>query len=310
MSLEISVVIPVFNSEKSLVELYERLTKVLSETIESYEIILVDDGSRDSSFEKIKTLREGDKRVKIIRLSKNFGQHNAIICGMNYSKGEYIVTMDDDLQNPPEEIPKIYETIKRTGSDAVIGRQVKKEHSLLKNFGSYLISKTYKTTFNLPEFIKMSNFRILKKNLVEKINMNKNPHPVIGALMFMNSSKIINIDIEHKKRIYGKSNYKLSNSIRLTLDILVNYSTIPLKFISIIGLLCCAASSIWGLLILARKLLGQITVPGWSTIIIAILFFSGLNMLVFGIIGEYLARMIRELSRYPQYVIGEMDICE
>lgn len=126
--------------------------------------------------------------------------------------------------------------------------------------------------------------------------------------MLMYSSNIINIDIEHHKRKHGKSNYNLVNAFKLALDLFINYSTIPLKFVSMIGFLCCTISLLGGFSILIKKLLGLISIPGWSTIILVILFFSGLNMLVFGIIGEYLARIIREMSHYPQYVINEIDI--
>lgn len=308
MQKELSVVIPVYNSEKNLDELYERLTKVLSQITDSYEIILVDDYSRDNSYKKMKELREKDALVKIIQLSKNFGQHNAIMCGLQYAGGKYNIIMDDDLQNPPEEIPKLYYTSKETNSDAVIGRYIKKEHSLLRNLGSYFISLSYKKIFKNKKLLRMSNFKILKRELAEKVISNKNPNPVLGALMFMCSSNIINIDIEHHKRKYGKSNYNLANGFKLAFDLLINYSTIPLKFVSMLGSLCCTISLLWGLTIFIRKLQGFITIPGWSTIIIVILFFSGLNMLVFGIIGEYLARFSRELSHYPQYVIHEIDI--
>ncbi|EPY07901.1 family 2 glycosyl transferase [Paenibacillus alvei TS-15] len=304
----ISVVIPVYNSEESLNQLYDRLTNVLIR-YNDYEIILIDDNSHDSSYEIMKQLRLLDHRVHIIRHMRNFGQHNAIMCGLNYAQGDYIVTMDDDLQNPPEEIPNLLSKIQE-GFDVVIGKPFEKKHAAYRNFGSYLIGKSFEKIFRKPVDLKMSSFRIISKRIVEQLVLYKGPNPMIDALILSNTLNIVNKDVRHDEREFGKSNYSIRKSISLAMDLLVNYSTIPLKFISSSGFLF----ALIGLFIATYAFLGKIfsfvNIAGWASIVSLISFFSGIIMISFGITGEYLIRIIGQTSQQRQFIIRESSYLE
>ncbi|GGG01079.1 glycosyl transferase [Paenibacillus albidus] len=307
--MDLSIIIPVYNSYEGLQELYARLTKVLNSSNISYEIILVDDCSSDRSYEKMEELNSKDKRVKIIQLMRNFGQHNAIICGFNFSNGDFIITMDDDLQNPPEEIPNLLNEIKK-GYDCVVGNPVIKKHARYRNFGSYIIGKSYEKIFSKPAHIKMSSFRILSRALVNSVIAYNTENPMIDALILKNTNNISNIEVQHDFRKYGESNYSLKKSYKLAMDMLVNYSTLPLQFISWIGFLFSGIGALIVIYVLVGKLSGWISAVGWSSIIALICIFSGLILISFGIVGEYLIRIIGQVSYSQQYAVRRSSFQE
>lgn len=304
MSVELSIVIPVYKSEESLEELHSRLTAVLSKLTKAYEIILVNDCSPDNSLSKIKELNQKDERVKFISLMRNFGQHNAILCGFNYALGKYVVTMDDDLQNPPEEIPKLLDKIKE-GHDVVIGRPQVKQHAVYRNLGSKLIGKSFEKIFNKPKQISMSSFRILTKSLVQAIIAVRTPNPMIDALILGNTLNIANVDVQHHVRKHGGTNYALSRSVKLAFNLLVNYSTLPLQFISMNGFVMALLGLASGIYVIIGKLLGTVQIAGWASTVALLSIFSGLILMSFGVVGEYLIRIIGEVAHFRQYVIRE-----
>jgi len=220
VSVFISVVVPVYNSKKSLEELYLRLTRVLSKISNDFEIILVDDFSQDGSYGIMQNLRSQDLRVKIIRLGANFGQHNATFCGFNYCKGDYIVTIDDDLQNPPEEILRLLEKIKE-GYDVVFGIPQEKQHAVYRNWGSALIDQCLNILFHKPRNIKSSSYRILRREVVDKIISQPGCNIYLAALILQNTLNIANVAVKHDKRKYGESSYNLKKSIQLATRLLI-----------------------------------------------------------------------------------------
>ncbi len=227
----ISVVIPVFNSETSLEELYRRLRDVLTSSCDDFEIIMVDDCSRDQSFQVMQNLRAMDQRVKVIRLARNSGQHNATLCGFKYCRGDYIVTLDDDLQHPPEEIPVLLAKM-AAGYDVVFGIPQVKQHHLIRNWGTLLIDKCISIIFPQHSDIKRSSFRLLDRKLIDRI-LNQPRYPIyMAALILINSLKPGNVEVRHENRKYGKSNYSLGTTINMTIILLVGYSTLPLQLIS------------------------------------------------------------------------------
>ena len=232
---KISVIIPVYNSRKSLGELHSRIIKVLKKICSSYEIIMVDDGSKDGSFPRMKDIRLKDTNVKIIKLIKNFGQHNAVICGFNYIKGDYIIIIDDDLQNPPEEIPKLLDEIAK-GYDVVMGIPEKREHNFFRNIGSITIMKLCNSILGYPKDIRQSNFRIIRKKVIDNIIKIKSSYPFLPAYIaqVVPASKITNVMIKHDKRKYGSSNYSIRLLLKLSFNQLINYSAHTLMINSII----------------------------------------------------------------------------
>lgn len=304
MIVDISFVIPVYNSEESLNHLYERILKIMNANNFSFEIILINDNSKDNSLNVMKSLNQQDPRVKIISLMRNFGQHNAIMCGFNHAAGDYIITMDDDLQNPPEEIPKLLAKIQE-GYDVVIGKSVEKKHAAYRNLGSYLIGKSFEKIFNKPKFLKMSSFRIMHRSVVQNIIQSKTPNPMIDALILSNTLNIINVEVKHDERKFGNSGYSISKSIKLAFDLLINYSTIPLRFITYNGFFFAIIGLMIAIYVVIGKIFGTISISGWASIIALISIFSGLTLMSFGIVGEYLARIIGEVSSFKQYIVKE-----
>lgn len=302
---DFSVVIPVFNSEKSLTELFERLKRVFNSMNNTFEVIFVNDCSKDNSYEVLKNIYEKNQDVIVIDLMKNYGQQNALMCGFNYCNGKYIITIDDDLQNPPEEIPKLYQKIIE-GYDAVLGTYHSKQHNPYKNIGSYVIRKLNNKIFSTEDKIKFSSFRIVKKSIIDEIKFMRTPFPYISGMILSVTSSIANVEIDHFPRKYGKSNYNFKKLINLSFNLLINYSSIPLRFIGTLGLIISVLSFSLGCIYILRKLFLGTPPAGWTTIVVLISFYNAILLIIFFILGEYISRILRELSNYRQFTIREV----
>jgi len=302
-----SVVIPVYNSESSLEELSKRIDKVFEGIKSTYEILFVDDSSVDNSWQILKALREKNKSIKIIRLMKNFGQHNALMCGFYHVSGTYIITMDDDLQNPPEEIPKLIDEINK-GYDLVIGAPDIKQDKLFKKAGSFLIHYMTAKIFNKPKDIKLSSFRIMTRTLADEIKALKTPHPYISGMLLSLTRNIGNVTVKHEKRKYGRSTYTLQKLIKLTFNLIINYTSIPLRLLTSFGIIISIVSFCMGLFFILQKLLNKSIIPGWTSVVVLLSFFNGLLLAILSIMGEYLARIISEVSNRQQFVIREKHL--
>ncbi len=222
MSVLFSVVIPVYNGENSLEELYLQIKLSLEKITDQFEIILVDDSSQDKSYSKIVELSRRDKRIKGIKLVQNFGQQNALICGFNYVNGVYIVTMDDDLQHDPENIINLYQKIKE-GYDAVYAVPKDREYSFYRKMGSKLTNYLFDLITNKSHSTRVSSFRIIKKELVDKIRTEKTSFVYISAVLLKYTDKIANIYVSHSERKYGDSNYNIFKLSRLFLKLYIYY---------------------------------------------------------------------------------------
>ncbi|MCD4739558.1 glycosyltransferase family 2 protein [archaeon] len=301
--LEYSVIIPVYNAEKSLEELHERLVKFFNGKKLTYEIILVDDRGTDNSWKIMKELAAKNKNVKAIRLSKNYGQHGALMCGLNHTTGERVVTMDDDLQHPPEEIEKLIKAMDETDADIVMGKAKQKKHSFMKNIGSAILNWLYKIILHKPKNVKVGTFCIIKKNVVKGMIENKTPTPLLNALMLSNTTNVINTEFNHEERKYGNSKYSFLKHLDVFYSLVINYSTIPLRIVTLLGLL----SSIIGIVyVLANSFLAKAGVPGWASTTISIFLFGGMTLFSLGIIGEYISRILQEVSHREQYRIDKI----
>lgn len=223
MQASLSVVVPVYNSEGSLEHFYSVLTGELNKVCDDYEIILVDDGSIDDSYDQMKKLHALDSRVKIISLEGNFGQQNALMCGFHYSRGEYIITLDDDLQHPPDQIHKLLNKIDE-GYDVVYGIPITKQHSSYRKIGSKMTNYLFNKLCLKPKDIKISSFRIIRKNIVSEIIKNKTSFVYISAITFKNTVNISNVEVNHNLREYGKSNYNFYKLLKLFMKLYLYYS--------------------------------------------------------------------------------------
>lgn len=234
LTKSMTVVIPVFNSEETLEELYSRLSLVLTQCTENYTIIFVDDGSTDHSYCKMCALNALDNRVKAIKLKKNFGQQNAIMCGLHYAQGDYTVIMDDDLQNPPEEIKKLLSKIEE-GNDLVYGiteQKLKIMTTFDRFLGTIMRDLLFRVLFKIPKAMKVSSFRILRKGLVEKIIQDKTTFVYISAIIFYKKYKVKveNVPVAHAQSFNGHSRYTFIKLITLYLNIFLNYSSFFSRF--------------------------------------------------------------------------------
>lgn len=297
----ISVVVPVYNSAATLHALVERVGAVLLAEGMNYEIILVNDGSRDDSWRVLEDLQRADPaHIVAIDLMRNFGQHNALMCALTEARREFIVTIDDDLQNPPEEIPKLLSAIRASGDDLVYGRYEEKRHGGFRNFGSALTQWFYRRVFSRANGV--SAFRILRHELARCVISYDLNYTYLDGLFAWNTNRISEILVRHDARSSGASGYSVARLLLLAINLFTNFSLAPLQIVSVAGLLTALTGFAGGAYFLAQRLLNNIEVPGFASVIIAVLMLGGVQMLSIGIMGEYLGRLHINVNRKPQYV--------
>lgn len=227
ISDKLSIVIPVYNAENSLSELYSNLVKLLAGIKLDFEIIFIDDYSLDKSYLKIKEIAENDSRVKVIKLARNFGQQNAILCGFNYTDGDYVVTMDDDLQHKAKDIKKLYEKIQE-GYDIVYAVPQNREYGIYRKLGSKLTNILFNIISSKPADIRVSSYRIITRNLVDKIVKDKRSFIYISALVLKHTDNIANINVSHYNRKHGESNYNFLKLLKLFLNLYIYYGNLSI----------------------------------------------------------------------------------
>lgn len=305
-----SVVVPVYNSEHTLTELYTRLEKVFRENVRCpFELILVDDGSKDHSFEIMTQLREKDPRVKIIQMARNFGQHPALLCGFSHAKGDFIITMDDDLQHPPEEIPKLINVMdERQDVDVIIASYEGRKHNLIRRLGTKVSVWATSRMLGKDPNLQITSFRLIRRFLVDAILQTNTYQPQIGNLLVQTSNRIINVPVHHAARAYGKSGYSFR---RLAHDLIYDitaHSAFPLIVVRDLGILSFLVSMLLGLFYLIRYFACGTSVEGWTSLMLVLLAFFGITLLSIGIMGIYLMNILNESKKLPHYVIRQKDV--
>jgi len=312
VTVKFSVISPIYNEEENIQELYSRLTAVLENLCAaegtsplSYEIILVDDGSTDNSWHLIKALHSNDPRVKGISFSRNFGHHIAITAGLDNSKGEAVILLDGDLQDPPEEIPKLYGEFKK-GKDLVYGIRQSRQDSMIKKITSSLfwwILKRF-SGVDIPEGQTM--LRIMSKRLVDVLKEMKEQARFIHGMMAWAGFAVSTIEVQHGRRLKGKSKYNIPKMFRLAFHAVTSFSTVPLRLATYTGFLSALISIMVGGYFIYRKLFYNIPVLGYASIIVSIFFVGGVQLVVLGIFGEYIGRIYQEAQRRPLYVLKDI----
>jgi glycosyltransferase involved in cell wall biosynthesis len=300
---EFSVVIPLYNEEENIRELFARLCPVL-EKMGTFEIILVDDGSRDGSWRLIRELHERDKRVKGISFSRNFGHHIAITAGLDHAAGKAVILMDGDLQDPPEEIPKLWERL-RSGYDLVYGIRKEKKDSLAKRFTSWcfwwLISRL--SGIAIPR--NQTLLRIFDRKVLEALNGMRERARFIHGMIAWTGFRISLQEVEHSPRARGVSKYNVIKLFRLAFNAITSFSTFPLRLATYLGLFSSGVGLFYAFYFLYKKIFLGIPVLGYASIIVAVLFVGGVQLLILGIIGEYLGRVYQEVQARPIYILRE-----
>lgn len=301
----ISAIIPVFNSERSLGLLQERLSKVLEEHFDQFEVIFVNDGSRDSSWDSIRKLTEADRHVKGINLMRNYGQHNALLAGIRAAHHELIVTIDDDLQHPPEEIPKLLEKLDE-GYDVVYGSTREEKHSFSRNIASQMTKLAFQSIMKVKVARKISAFRVFQTSLRNAFENYHAPHPSIDVLLSWATTRFSFVEVEHEDRKIGESNYTFLKLVSHALAMATGYSTVPLRIASFLGLGFTVFGIFILIYILTKYLIYGSPVAGFPFLASTIAVFSGVQLFALGIIGEYIARMFTRMMDKPTYIIREV----
>lgn len=305
-----SIVVPVYNSEHTLKELYSRIKAVFeNEVREEFELILVDDSSRDNSYSLMKELRRSDSRVRIVQMAKNFGQHPALLCGFSFAKGDFIITMDDDLQHPPEEIPKLIRVMnERPDVDVIIAKYHNRHHNLIRKIGTRIsVYATSKMLKKDPD-LEITSFRLIRRFIVDAILKMDVHLPQIGNLLVQTSNRIINVDVRHDPRKYGKSGYSYARLAHDLFHDIISNSAFPLLVVRDIGIISFLVSICLGLFYLIKFLCFGSSVEGWTTLVILITAYSGLLLLSIGIVGQYLINILEEARKMPNYTIRDKDV--
>lgn len=301
----VSVVIPCYNSERSIREVVE-LTMGEFEKIDGYEVefILVNDNSRDRTFEQISALADQYEQVQGISLMRNFGQHNALMCAMNYTHGDLILGMDDDMQTHPSQIRKLLEK-QQEGYDIVYGVYEKSTNSAGKNLTSWFNKVSSRMLLGRPKDIQSSNFWLITDKVRSEVIKYRNYNPYVDGLFFRTSHNIGNVTIQHHKREYGSSNYTFRKMVKLWMAYW-NYSVLPLRVASVLGSVTALMGFIAAIVTIVHKLMDPTTTVGWASTLSIMLIFFGFTLLVLGIIGEYIGEIVLSINNTPQYVIREM----
>ncbi len=301
----VSVVIPCYNSEKTIRTVVE-MTMAEFENFEGYEVefVLVNDNSRDDTFGQIRALADDYPSVHGICLMRNFGQHNALMCAMNYTHGDLIMGMDDDLQTHPSQIGKLLEKQKE-GYDLVYGIYEKSENSTGKNMTSWFNKVSSRMLLGRPKDIRSSNFWLITDKVRREVIKYRNYNPYVDGLFFRTTHNIGNVVILHHKREFGSSNYTLAKMMKLWMAYW-NYSVLPLRVASVLGAVTSLIGFLAAIFTVAHKLIDPSTTVGWSSTLSIMLIFFGFTLLVLGIIGEYIGEIVLSINSTPQFVIRDM----
>lgn len=302
--MDLSVIIPVYNSESSIGPLLARLHTALTGIV--YEVVLVNDGSSDRSEEICTYLAEQHPEVKFISLRRNFGEFNAVMCGLNHAQGAYCVMIDDDFQNPPEEILKLIETAKAGNYSVVYTYYEKKEHSRFRNYGSKLVNWVTSYLLNKPKDLYLSSFKLISQGVVQEIILYEGPYPYIDGLIFRVTKNIGTVKVSHQKREEGRSNYTFRKLVSLFLNILFCYSALPIRLFMPIGLGLVGLGALLLMILFGQWVIGPEDPKGWQVVTATLLFIGGIQCTLLSVLGEYIGKSFMAQSGQPQYVIKKI----
>jgi glycosyltransferase involved in cell wall biosynthesis len=298
----VSIIVPVYRSEKTLVELHRRLVATLERAGLTFEILLVDDCGGDGSWNVIEALARNDDRVRGIRLTRNFGQHAATICGISYSRGEWIVTLDDDLEQPPEAIPDLYRKA-HEGYALVYGTYGQRSHSWWRNFTSGVARRMFNRA--IPGLNReYTSFRVVERRIALALTDFDSPFPFVDGYLSWLTNTYATVEVDHAQRAHGRSNYNFRRLLTHSINIFVTFSDLPLKLATWIGVVSFCVGMGWLAVILVSSLIGGITVSGYASVMAGIILFGGIQLLILGIFGEYIGRINFKSSRKPLFLIA------
>lgn len=305
--MKCSIVIPVYNSAKILPELLKQLNTEIERLglMGDSELILVNDASPDNSWKVLQSLTKQYPNLKAVNLAKNFGQHNAIMAGLRFASGDFVILMDDDLQHSPAYIGKLIEALDE--DDVCFVRFEKRQHAGWKLAGSNFNNLLASHLVDKPKDLYLSSFKAFRKHINNAITQYEGPYPYIDGLILRSTNRVQVIDAIHHERFSGQGNYNLKRSVSLLLKMATGFSVAPLRLAILIGVTLGLLSLLTVIYVIVEKLMNPAVQPGWTSIVAIILAVSGVQMLFLGLIGEYMGRLYLNSNKKPQYVIREFS---
>jgi undecaprenyl-phosphate 4-deoxy-4-formamido-L-arabinose transferase len=302
----LSVVVPVYNGANTIGELVEALRALEIEG--GLEIVLAVDGSPDNSLEVCKQLAaQPGAPVTVLSLSRNFGEHNAVMAALARARGAYAITMDDDLQNPPGEVRRLHEFARDGGYDVVYTYYEEKKHAAWRNIGSRFTNWCADRLIDKPKGLYLSSFRCISAFVRQHITAGyEGPYPYVDGLIFQVTQNVGRLQVAHLPRAEGRSNYTLARLFRLWLSMFLNFSVIPLRFATMFGIAFGLLGALAAVIVVAEAISAHKPPQGWASLMVAVLVLAGVQLIVVGLIGEYLGRMFLATNRKPQYLIREV----
>lgn len=301
----ISIVIPVYKAQDCLDELYTRIKNAVEPITRDFELLLVEDCGGDHSWEKIQALAKSDTRVKGIHFSRNFGQHYGITAGLDFCDGDWVVVMDCDLQDRPEEIPRLYEKAQQ-GYDVVLARRGSRSDPVLKRLTSWVFYRLFSYLADMEYDGETGNFRIMSRKVVANFRCMREQLRFFGGLVTWLGFSTASIDVQHDERFAGQSSYTFAKLWRLATETIIAYSDKPLRLAIRFGLTISLLAFCYGSFITYHALVNDTPIQGWSSLIVSIYFLGGIIIGILGILGVYLGKTFDEVKRRPLYVVREM----
>ena len=304
-SLQVSVVIPVFNEELVLHEFYPRLKKEAENWGKSYELLFVDDGSTDNSFELICKWKKIDSNIRVIKFTRNFGQQAAVLAGFRQSRGDIVVQIDSDLQNPPEEINRLLNAF-TDEVDLVVTTRRKRRDSWLRVIGSKALHCFAQVLFGNRFTLNLSSFRAMRRSVIEKIDQCQDRSRYMAVLMSWMAVPTVHVEVDHHLRKTGQTKYGVLPLLRLAWDLITGYSNFPLRVVTYLGLLGAGMGFAIMMFLLYQRLVAGILIEGFVVLSAVFSFFAGVQLLSIGFLGEYLGRVHLQIQNRPDYIVHKV----
>lgn len=304
-SVELSIVVPVFNEEPILRELHARLSRVCKNLGKTYELVFIDDGSRDGSLATLQQLKSGDTTVRIIQFTRNFGQQAAVLAGFRLSRGEIVVQLDSDLQHPPEEIPKLLNAMGQD-IDLVTTTPKKRNDNLLRVLGSSCLLWIGQSILGKHCRLNLSSFRAMRRSVIEKIDACSDRSRYMAVLVSWMGVPSVEVEVEHFNRSQGKTKYGFLTLIELAWDLISGFSSLPLQAVTYLGFLGALIGFILMTFLIYQRIVTGILIEGFILMSAAFAFFAGVQLLGIGLVGEYLGRVYLQVQGRPDYIVQKV----